>query len=202
MRALLLKDYYAIRPTLLIVIPTVLLFGLQPNILMMSYAVTYMAILPVTAFSYDERAHWNRMERMLPYSVKDAVLSRYVLGVVGMAAAVAVIFLGSLVEGCFIFHNYHLQTVGTNLLAGLTMGTAFLSLSLPLLFKFGTEKARILYIALIMVFFAGAAVYSAAVTDKNFAVLMMPSWWELLLVIAVMLAVSVPLSMKAYRSRK
>lgn len=101
------------------------------------------AVLPITAIAYDERAKWDRYALSMPVSRRDIVLSKYLLGLLFCTAA-------------FIVNVAFLLFSGTDVAGGLiykpllfaATGLCFLSLLLPLIFRFGVERGRILMILL------------------------------------------------------
>ncbi len=42
-------------------------------------------MIPYTAMAYDQRGRWDRFTRMLPYSDRTVVLSRYALGWISLS---------------------------------------------------------------------------------------------------------------------
>ena len=51
------------------------------------FIVVWASMMPFTAMAYDERSKWDQLAAMMPYSVRDIVLSKYVLGWLCMGAA-------------------------------------------------------------------------------------------------------------------
>ena len=80
MKALLLKDWYALRKQAWSYLLIVLVWGADPQAYLNLLAVVYGAMIPYTAMAYDQRSRWDRFARMLPYSDRTVVLSRYALG--------------------------------------------------------------------------------------------------------------------------
>lgn len=81
MKGLLLKDWYTLIKQMKIMLVLMLVFACVPGYSMAAFAVVYAAMLPVTALAYDERSKWDELAAMLPYSVKEIVGGKYVLGV-------------------------------------------------------------------------------------------------------------------------
>jgi ABC-2 type transport system permease protein len=97
------------------------------------------AMLTVTALAYDERAGWDKYALTMPVSRRELVLSKYLLGVLlsGVAFLLNLIFQlvfvsAGLVDGLLIS------------LALFGVGLFFLAMMLPINFKWGVEKGRIL----------------------------------------------------------
>ena len=80
MKGLLLKDWYTLIKQMKIMLVLMLVFACVPGYSMAAFAVVYAAMLPVTALAYDERSKWDELAAMLPYSVREIVGGKYVLG--------------------------------------------------------------------------------------------------------------------------
>ena len=85
MKALLLKDWYVLRKQVWSYLLIVLVWGLIPSLTLNLLAVVYGAMIPYTAMAYDQRSRWDRFTRMLPYSDRTVVLSRYSLGWISLS---------------------------------------------------------------------------------------------------------------------
>ena len=97
------------------------------------------AMLAVTALAYDERAGWDKYALTMPISRRDLVVSKYLLGVLLSFAGLLlnlvfqlVFVKAALVDGLLVS------------LALFGVGLFFLALMLPINFKWGVEKGRIL----------------------------------------------------------
>ena len=101
MKGLLLKDWYTLIKQMKIMLVLMLVFACVPGYSMAACAVVYAAMLPVTALAYDERSKWDELAAMLPYSVREIVGGKYVLGVTAVAAAGAVAAAAQLILSRF-----------------------------------------------------------------------------------------------------
>ena len=99
-------------------------------------------LTPIYAFSYDKLAGWDGYARALPVSRWKIVLAKYLLGVVFLAAALVVgvlIAVGSKAAGIELDLGE-----SVSFLAGFAAGgLLFLSAQIPVIYRFGPEKARI-----------------------------------------------------------
>ena len=99
-------------------------------------------LTPIYAFSYDKLAGWDGYARALPVSRWKIVLAKYLLGVVFLAAALVVgvlIAVGSKAAGVELDLGE-----SVSFLAGFAAGgLLFLSAQIPVIYRFGPEKARI-----------------------------------------------------------
>ena len=87
MKALLLKDFYVLWKQMKAFLVLILLFSALPGSYNAIFAVTYAAMLPYSCVAYDERSKWDQLAAMMPYSNRDLVLSRYILGWIAGAGA-------------------------------------------------------------------------------------------------------------------
>lgn len=154
MKGLLLKDIFTLAKQLKFFLLIILIWSLIPNFSASCFAIVYAALLPVSALAYDERSKWNTLAAMMPYSKKDIVLSKYLLGyiLVGIVSAVSVI------------SKIILLTLGSSAtdkediaatLAIMLVATVFSSINLPFMFKMGVEKGRLIYFILVFALVAG-----------------------------------------------
>ena len=86
MKALVQKDFYVIWKQMRILVLVLALLSMVNSAFNTVFLVVWCSMLPYTAMAYDERSHWNQLAAMMPYSKRDIVLSKYVLGWLCMAA--------------------------------------------------------------------------------------------------------------------
>ncbi|MEG1678369.1 MAG: ABC-2 transporter permease, partial [Clostridia bacterium] len=144
MKGLLLKDFFVITKQLklfLIVIPVMSLFGGGS---MAGLAILMGSVLPMTAIAYDERSKWNEMAVMMPYSKQSLVLSKYLLGYLCMLGAAVLVLLGHSIAAMVGLQR--MQGNITLLMMYLSMGMIFIAINTPILFRFGSEKGRFVFI--------------------------------------------------------
>ena len=205
MKALLMKDCYTlwkqVRIYLLVMLAISVFNGDFGNI----FIVIWAALLPYTAIAYDERSKWDQMAAMMPYSTRDIVISKYVLGWLCTAAA-----------ALFAMAVQLLQTVlGSPLAAfapvdnlmGCCASLCVLAITLPLMFRFGVEKGRLMmFLIIFLVCGSAGALSSIAVSVDHTAGGLSGPFAALMAVLpiaaAALTAVSVPLSMKFYSRRE
>ena len=88
MKALVMKDIYVLwrhMKVFVFVLAVMAVVGTDFNNV---FIVVWSAMLPYTAMAYDERSHWDQLAIMMPYTKRDIVVSKYVLGWLAMAASV------------------------------------------------------------------------------------------------------------------
>lgn len=168
MKGLLLKDWYMMkkycRAYLLITVVFLAVSCVSDNIFFTFYPCLLCGMIPVNLLSYDERSGWIQYSGALPYTKKQIVSSKYLVGLFSTLAVMAITVVvqaiqmnvanGGLVIGDFLITQFLMW-----LLAAVS-----LSLCLPFVFRFGTEKGRIVYFVMIGIFFAGIAIASRLFT--------------------------------------
>ena len=93
MKGLLLKDCFTLVKQMKIFLLIIIVFSLVPGYSMSAFAIVYSALLPMSALAYDERSKWDSLAAMMPYRPRDMVLSKYLLGVGAVLAAVVLSFI-------------------------------------------------------------------------------------------------------------
>ncbi len=101
MKALLWKDICLLRRQLRLFIFAVLVFAAIPNGYIQLFAVAYASMLPYNTIALDEQSHWDQLAAMMPYSDRDVVLSKYLVGWGGCLAVGALALAASAVERPF-----------------------------------------------------------------------------------------------------
>lgn len=193
MRGLLLKDFLVVTKQLklfLIIIPVMAIVGGGS---MATLAILMGSVLPMTAIAYDERSKWNEIAVMMPYSKKDIVLSKYLLGYLCMLGAAVLVMAAQIV---MVSSGQGNVSGSVNmLLLSLASGLIFIAINTPVLFQFGSEKGRFVFIIAI----AGAAGLGPIMKNINSDILlsMLNTLPILLLGIGVVLNfVSIVISMR------
>lgn len=194
MKALLMKDAYVLwkqmRTVILILVAISLVGGTFNSV----FLVVWCSMLPYTAISYDERSHWGQLAAMMPYSLRDLVLSKYVLGWLCMAGAVA---LSTAVQATAVLAGREGPDLAL-LLTSLLAGVVALDITLPMIFRFGAEKGRLM----LMVAIFGAAILggslAGAVEDAGRVPALLVAGSPVIAAAATV--ISVPMSMKLYQA--
>ena len=201
MKGLVWKDIYTLLKQAKFILLLMVLFACLPGYSMSAFAIFYGAMLPITALAYDERSKWDELAAMMPYSVKEIVGSKYVLGLLLVGSISALSIAARIVTGIIKATPFDAEGImSTVILACLSL--VLLMVDLPLMFRLGVEKGRIIYILLT----CGGVVAGVSYIDQLMAVLdsMMVSTMLLivLLVTAVGLGVSYCISARIYRVRR
>ena len=201
MKALIIKDTYVIWRQIKYFLILILIFSALPSGFNNAFAVIYTSMLPYTALAYDERSKWDQLAAMMPYSTRDAVLSKYVFGwlCIGGAAVLSGLLqmaLSLVVDRVFLPGVMVLSVLGA---------VCILAISLPLMFRMGVEKGRLsMFLIIFLVCGAAGAIAHIAESVGSGTVFAFqgPVLGVTLLAALVLTAVSVPLSMRFYTKRQ
>lgn len=153
MAGLLKKDLKSLalqgRVALILVVSYAMVFFLGKNEnsggMVMGMISMLSVLLPITALSYDEKAHWDRYALTMPISRSMLVWSKYLLSLlIALCSALLSLALG------FLFKAYPPDE--TLLLGWMMAGVALFlgSITYPLYFKLGVEKARFVFMAIFL----------------------------------------------------
>lgn len=199
MKALLLKDYYTLGKSLRSLALIVLLWSVIPMAFLNVFAMIYGSMIPYSAMAYDQQSRWDKFTRMLPYSDQAAVMSRYVLGWIFILASAAIVMLSQgILSQLSILSAFFSALPLRILFVALCIGCLLLALNIPLMLRFGAEKARLVSALTTFLVFASAGALSGLADAESTAPVMLAL--PVLAVLAIIAtAVSIPLSLKIYR---
>lgn len=207
MKGLLLKDLLGLRKylrtvMLIIALYALMTFLMDSAVFLGGMIVIMSAMIAVTSFSFDHLAGWDVYALSLPVSRRDVVASKYVLALIFTLGGTALSVLVSVLHGAFQHSGDLLETLATNY-ALFVVGMVFVAILLPLLFKFGAEKARLLIVA---VFAVPTAVFVALSTVSDIKLPNEQTIARLLalspLILIVVGAISYAASCAIYRSKE
>lgn len=153
MKSLVLKDLYNIghNAKSMFLILLVFAFVFVPLSGTESYIIVcgiLCSMMIVTTFTFDDNSKWAKYAMIMPVSKKDLVSSKFIVLLVFSAVGVVVgLILGSI--GGVITHKitFNVESIITLLfmtLVGLVIAEIFGSMLIPLVFKFGPERGRML----------------------------------------------------------
>lgn len=194
MKALVMKDAYVLWKQLRIFVLVLAVMALVGGTFNNIFVVVWCSMLPYSAMAYDERSHWDQLAAMMPYSRRDIVLSKYVLGWICMGLSVVMMLLLQVLTTLIGRAGPEFSMMLTSLFGGFIA----LAVTLPLIFRFGVERGRM--VILIAIF--GMAVAGGAVAEASSGTFgRLPVRMVLMPLLAVVSTfISVPLSMKLYRT--
>lgn len=154
MKSLVLKDLYNIghNAKSMLFMLLVLAFIIIPFVGVEAYMIMsgiLCSMMIITTFSFDDNSKWMKYAMVTPVTKKDIVAGKFVVLLIFSAiGAAAGLIIGSI--GGVIVHKIHLGGISDILtlllisMVSLIIAEIFGSMSIPLLFRFGAEKARML----------------------------------------------------------
>ena len=153
MRGLLLKDWYLIKKYcwplyMMDVVFIALSLFATDSVFIYTYPYLFAGFVPMTLYAYDEREKWKAYCAALPVSRRQYVSGKYIMGLLSIAAVLVlslVVHTATYLAVPGRMVDYLLDFLSI-LPACAAMGFITPALSLPLMFRFGAEKARIAYI--------------------------------------------------------
>jgi hypothetical protein len=150
MKGLLLKDYYTLSKQLKLYLVFILVLSAIPEMNLSAIASIYAAMLPITAIAFDERSKWDQLAVMMPYSKRNLVMSKYVIGYIGVVVCYLLSLGIQLVISAVTKQPF---TAETALVIVITACVALilLAINLPIMFWLGVERGRIVFMVLIAV---------------------------------------------------
>lgn len=156
MKGLLLKEWYVAREycrSFLFIAAVFLIvsFWGAPNLFSIGYPVVIMSMVPITLIACDEKEKWNIYSEILPCTKQQLVIAKYLTGFIAVVVTVVLEEIIQAVRMTFAasFDMKAMMVSSVVLCAG---GLFVPMLVLPLIYKFGAEKGRILYTGAIMIF--------------------------------------------------
>ena len=202
MSALLIKDFHVLLKQLGILLIIMFVCFTVFSASIVSFALFYVAVLPITALAYDERSRRDELANMMPYSVNQLVGSKYVLGlsVFSLLARTFVFGVGPMAlfkDISAVVGEIAIPTLTVACLALLVMAVL-----LPFMFRFGAEKGRFAFIVMVLVFLV---IYGQLESWLNVTYGITSPTVVLLLLAAVTVIVSLlswRLSVRFYRVRR
>ena len=149
MKGLLLKDWYMVMKYCKAYLLICLVFiGVSimsdDNFFFILYPCILSGMIPVTLLGYDERSKWDQYCAALPYTKAQIVSGKYLIG---MAAQIGMLVLSTVVQGIRmqVKGTFSWESFGSIL--SMLAAISFLApaVSLPPMFRWGTEKGRMAY---------------------------------------------------------
>lgn len=147
MKGLILKDLYLTwkyyKPYFFIALFFMALsFWTDNNIFMLSYPLMLIGMIPMGLQNIDESYKWDAYCGSLPCTKKQCVTQKYIMGLL-FTLPVAVLMLLAKAVGMAIHGDFQWAVLGALALIAWVMGFLMNAVSLPLIFKLGSEKGRV-----------------------------------------------------------
>ena len=214
MKALLLVDLYQAKKNgrtivlIILVFSAITIFGsgiISAGLFFPLYAMLISGMISMTLLAYDEQSHWDVYAQILPCTRRDQVTVKYLDALIGVGCAwllFAVIFAVMTVRGIGSWGDVPVMS-GVLLAVGL-LPSAIL---LPVVFRYGVTKGRIVYyIMIIAVAGCGGGLIAVVGDGSSLSSLpAMPGWLAAVVpaIVAVALfAASWALAVRWYEKRE
>ena len=160
MTGLMMKDALVMRNTLrlyalfLLFYSGLAVLGVFPMSMALAMVEVIVMVLPISSFSYDEAAKWDRYAAVLPVGRTAVVKARYLF----LLAAAAIGLVGSILAS--LLAREDLGELLATLLVSMGLGLMIADIMLPVVYQLGPERARpwmyVIIFAPIVVLLGGA----------------------------------------------
>lgn len=155
------KDFFILRKqmrtyTFILVVYAVLsISGVWGSNLIAAMVALVTLMCPLTAFAYDQASGWDAYACALPGGGKDAVAGRYLCTLTIWAGATALCCVLSAVLWAVGLLESNLPELLLGDLVSGTTGLLMAAVTLPLCYKFGVERGRVLMTLVFVCIFVG-----------------------------------------------
>ena len=160
MTGLMIKDALVMRKTLrlyalfLLFYSGLAVLGVFPMSMALAMVEVIVMVLPISSFSYDEAAKWDRYAAVLPVGRTAVVKARYLFLLLVLLAAAAIGLVGSILASLLAREDLG------ELLVSMGLGLMIADIMLPVVYQLGPERARpwmyVIIFAPIVVLLGGA----------------------------------------------
>ena len=156
MKGLLIKDFLLLRSygkSLLLMFLLFLIIGATSGpAFIVGIVMIESVMLAVSTFSYDDMAKWNSYMLAMPVSRKTAVREKYalafLLSLIGIVLSIAAGIAAGALRG-----NIDLKEVAATVGGCFIAACLYVSVMIPMTYRFGAEKMRFLLLAVFFVLF-------------------------------------------------
>lgn len=164
----------------------------------MMLPVVIFAGLPISLLGFDEKSAWTKYSRALPYSKAQIVSAKYIFGFIFQVVMALVVLLALAIRAKTIGSEELSQTASV-------LGRVFIlslivpAVGLPFCFKFGTEKGRVFFMALV---FGLALAFSFSIDELKNNLKANVVFFIMLATVVAIYALSLLLSIVLYKGRE
>ena len=180
MKGLLLKDFCMLKSYCRMVFIIMILFmgiaivgHLDSSLFILGYPIILAAMLPMTLVAYDEKEKWCIYSQTLPVSKAQYVSAKYIMGLILIFLAFLIsssaFTIKQLINGHFSWADY------AGILEVAAGGMIAAAVLMPFVFRFGSEKGRIVYFMILIAFFATVFIISDVDVTATFPIMVNPS---------------------------
>ncbi len=202
MKGLLLKDFINLKRQskimfLLIMFYFVLAITSKNNSVFSGVILVIFAMLPITAISYDEKANWDKYGLTMPVSRVDMVLSKYILGLILSCFALIINFAAQIFLGTKLDTEHIVE-----ILAMFGISLLFISFLLPIMFKYGVEKGRMMMFIVLFIPTFVVMLLPKLVETPPSEEMILNALYALPVVVIVIYILSILLSISIYKKKE
>ena len=146
MTGLILKDLFVMRKVLRSYLLLIVIYAILAYLDFFDYSfiITFiqiiLAVLPISAFAYDEQSKWDRYAMSLPLGRSKVVGARYLFVLALTLFTVAMGLAGTAL--LYLAHQVDPLEMFVTLMISTTFGLLMPTILLPLSYKLGAERAR------------------------------------------------------------
>lgn len=160
MKSLILKDLYNIGNSVKSLLFTFIVMAVAfiPTSNLAGYIVMcaiVCSMMVATTFAFDDYSKWTRYAMIMPVSKKDLVAGKFIVLIIfcmtGTLFGLVVSFMAGLAMGKVTFDFAGVTEILFFAMVALAISLTIGSTFIPLIFKFGTEKARMLLVASLLI---------------------------------------------------
>ncbi len=158
MKGLILKDLYQIRSSMLgMVIAVFVMLAVWcgdttgESAFLLNYAAFLLGVIPAFLISYDIAYGWIDYSFGLPLDKKQLVGEKYLLGLLAVAV-VEVLTVVAYGIAYFLHGVQHGPSLGFMMVEIVTVILLVNSIFMPLAYRFGSERSRVVYILMFAVY--------------------------------------------------
>jgi len=197
MKGLIVKDLYMLfkyfRAFLILMIVFLLIpFVDMENTFFFFYPIVVISMIPVSLIAYDERFRWAKYCDALPLTRAQAVSAKYILCLILVSSV-------GIITATLLLVSSSPNNVNMLLSALITLGLLSPSMLLPVVFRFGAERGRIMYFVILGGFCAIASLIPQVSLPQIQSV---PGILALPLLAALIFGISWLLSIRLYSKRE
>ncbi|MBR6801792.1 MAG: ABC-2 transporter permease [Eubacteriaceae bacterium] len=204
MKGLIIKDYYMVKKYLKFYIVMIITFSIAyacgaDSAFFTIYPSVLSGVLVTTLLSYDESFRFLEYSATLPITKKTFVVAKYAFALI-MVGVMLVINTISATMNFVISGNFSVTAVLMQVCLLVLITVLGFALTLPLTFRFGQEKGRIVYIMVIGLL---SGVFMGIGYSDNF--IPQNSWTACAMLLAasvLIFIISMILSIKFYEKRE
>ena len=142
----------------------VVFFGMSlmsgPGFFLLAYPCILMGLIPASLISYDEREKWDVYSGTLPCSRRQLVSCKYLVGLIGELPVICITTV-LYALGLFRMGAFDPRPVLGMAAVFLLLGLIGPAATLPFMFRFGAEKGRIAYFAVIILLCGVSAAFGS-----------------------------------------